>query len=358
MLKSYSIASVLLIASAFISAPAIATDFFVAPNGSDLNSGTSKDSPLQRIQVAVDKAKAGDTITLAPGTYKQDFVTRTAGTEDRPITITGSADAIVKGGGKARVVEINHSYVVLNGFTIDGLHGNPKSAKGYRDKLIYVQGKGKRSGVEGLKVLNMRIINAGGECVRFRYFAQNNEIAFTKIQKCGVHDFKFGGMKKKNGESIYIGTAPEQLNDGKNPTADVDRSNDNWIHHNTINTQGNECVDIKEGATHNIIENNYCTGQKDPNSAGLDSRGNDNIFRYNQVFGNKGAGVRLGGDTLSDGSNNAIYGNTIYDNVGGGIKFQSKTQGQICGNVMNNNTGGDTVGRFGSLFSPTVDCLE
>jgi hypothetical protein len=352
------IASVLFTVSALIPAPALATDFFVAPNGSDRFLGTSKNSPLQRIQVAVDKAKAGDTITLAPGTYKQDFVTRTNGTENQPITITGSADAVVKGGGKARVVEINHSYVVLNGFTIDGLHGNPESAKGYRDKLIYVQGKGKRSGVERLKITNMRITNAGGECVRLRYFAQNNEIAFNKIQKCGVHDFKFGGMKKKNGESIYVGTAPEQLDDGKNPTADIDRSNNNRIHDNTIDTQGNECVDIKEGATRNLIENNYCTGQLDPNSAGFDSRGNDNIFRYNQVFGNKGAGVRLGGDTQSDGSNNAVYGNNIYDNAGGGIKFQAKTQGQICGNAMNNNAGGNAVGSFGLLFSPTVDCLK
>ncbi len=354
-MKSYVQTILFLFASVALANPVLATDLFVSPNGNDLNNGTSN-NPFKTIQQAIDKAKAGDTITLAPGTYRQDFVTRTDGTQSKPITITGSDNAVVKGAGKGRVVEINHSYIVLSGFTIDGLYGNAESAKGYRDKLLYVQGKGKRSGVIGLKVLNMRLTNAGGECVRLRYFAQNNEIAFNKILNCGVVDFKFGGMKQKNGEGIYIGTAPEQLNDGKNPTSDIDNSTDNWIHHNTIDTQGNECVDIKEGGSRNIIENNYCTGQLDPDSAGLDSRGSNNIFRYNQVFGNRGAGVRLGGDTPSDGSNNDVYGNNIYDNASGGIKFQAKTQGQICENVMSSNVGGNAVGTFGSLFSPTVDC--
>ena len=34
-----------------------------------------------------------------------------------------------------------------------------------------------------------------------------------------------------------------------------------------ITTQGNEGVDIKEGSCNNIVEDNYCTGQKDPDSA-------------------------------------------------------------------------------------------
>ena len=52
-------------------------------------------------------------------------------------------------------------------------------------------------------------------------------------------------------------------------------------------------LDIKEGSSFNIVEYNKCTGQRDPNSGGLDSRGNDNIFRYNEIYDNLGAGVRL-----------------------------------------------------------------
>jgi hypothetical protein len=77
------------------------------------------------------------------------------------------------------------------------------------------------------------------------------------------------------------------------PTADPDETRDNWVHHNTINTQGAECVDIKEAATANLVENNFCSGVRDSATGALDSRGNGNIFRYNKVFSNLSAGVRL-----------------------------------------------------------------
>ena len=90
----------------------------------------------------------------------------------------------------------------------------------------------------------MIIQNAGGECIRLRYFAQENEISYNTIKIVAYMIlFKWKG---KNGEGIYVGTAPEQLDDSKNPTDDRDKSNNNWIHHNSIDTQGNECVDIKE----------------------------------------------------------------------------------------------------------------
>ena len=59
--------------------------------------------------------------------------------------------------------------------------------------------------------------------------------------------------------------------------------------------QGNECVDVKEGTMDTIIETNYCTGQLDEDSAGIDSRASTTIIRYNKVVGCEGAGVRLGG---------------------------------------------------------------
>lgn len=329
--------------------------YYVSPGGSDGNDGFSQDAPFRTIQKAVDLAQSDESITLLPGVYLQDVVTKRSGTSGNPITISGTKEAIVKGGGKARVFEINHDYITLYGFTVDGQHGDPGKAKGYRDKLIYAQGKSTRKGVEGLKILYLNIKNAGGECIRLRYFAKNNEIAFNTINRCGVIDFSFDGGGK-NGEGVYIGTAPEQLKDGKNPTQDRDESNNNRIHDNAIDTQGNECVDIKEGASGNIVENNKCTGQKDPESGGLDSRGNKNIFRNNEIYGNAGAGVRLGGDEDNDGINNDVYENVIKNNAAGGIKFQRLLQGKICGNKMEGNSGGNSVGSFGEKFKPISSC--
>lgn len=330
-------------------------NYFVSPAGSDSASGRSAENAFKTIQKAIDSAQPGEMISLADGEYFQDFVSRRNGEKEAPITVSGTAKAIVKGAGKDRVIEINHDYLTLDGFTVDGLGGNPKKAGGYRDKLIYVQGKEKLSGVTGLLITKMTIKNAGGECVRLRYFSQGNEISYNTIGPCGVHDFAFDG-DGKNGEGVYIGTAPEQLKDGKNPTSDVDQSNKNRIHHNTFNTQGNECVDIKEGSSENIVEYNQCTGQKDPESGGMDSRGNNNIFRNNEIYGCSGAGVRLGGDTSKYGIGNSVYGNIIRANEAGGIKIMRKTQAQICGNTFSDNGKDILVGKYDSGADPDAKC--
>ena len=307
------------------------------------------------IQKAVDIASPGDTIELLPGEYYQDVVTKKDGLKDQPITIRGPKTAVIKGAGKPRIFEINHSYITLDGFTVDGHFKEADEKSSYRDKLIYIIGIIPEKVMTNIKIVNLDLKNAGGECVRLRYLIQNSEIAYNSILACGISDFEFndGG---KNGEGVYIGTAPEQLKDGKNPTAKIDRSNNNWVHHNQFNTQGNECVDIKEGSSFNLIENNRCTGQKDINSGGMDSRGNDNIFRYNEIYDNLGAGVRLGGDNKKDGINNQVYGNKIINNQSGGISFQRMPQGQICGNEMQDNAKGNSVGSYGQDFHPEESC--
>lgn len=331
--------------------------YYVSPNGNDSNSGTSETAAIKTIQKAIDLALPGGTIILGSGTYLQDFISKRSGSSSSPITIKGPSNAVVKGGGRDRVIEINHNYLNLEGFTVDGLYGSSNQASDYRDKLIFLLGKEPKKGVTGVKITNMDIKNAGGECIRLRYFATRNEISNNTISNCGAADFKFkaGG---KNGEGVYIGTAPEQLKDGKNPTRDPDVSEENWIHHNDFNTQGNECVDIKEASKNNLVEYNKCTGQKDSESAGFNSRGNENIFRLNESFSNTGAGVRLGGDTSKDGIKNHVYNNKIYNNLGGGIKFQRFPQGEICGNTLSNNALGDSVGNYGSKFDPDKTCPD
>ncbi|MDP2909874.1 MAG: hypothetical protein Q8N69_02260 [bacterium] len=311
-------------------------NIYLSPNGG------------KTIQQALDEAGPGQTIFLSPGIYYQDTVSKRSGTADSPIKIIGGKDAVVKGSGNSKIFEINHDHIVLDGFTIDGLDGSPDRKENYRDMLIYITG-----GID-IKILNMDIKNAGGECVRLKYFSQKNEIAHNNIENCGVYDFKFksGG---KNGEGIYIGTAPEQLD--RNPTRDLDASSYNHIHHNLIDTRGNEGVDIKEGSSGNIVEYNIVTGQKDSESAGLDSRGDENIFRHNEVYGSFGAGIRLGGDLYNNiqfGKNNSAYENKLYDNAYGAIKIQAFPQGKICANAVSGN--GDGSGTYGAKINIESPC--
>jgi hypothetical protein len=344
----------ILLLGAALALPAVpahaATDYYVATTGSDANSGTSTGTPFATIQKALDTAPRGATVHLASGTYLQDAVTIRSG-----VTITGPSTAVVKGAGNSRIFQIQHDSVTLDGFTIDGLFGSSSSKDGYRDKLVYVMSTSPGDGVGTLTIRNMRLKNAGGECLRLRYLITNADVHDNTVGPCGVYDFKFndGG---KNGEGIYLGTAPEQQGQNGAPDAQADRSRNNHVHHNTIATYGNECVDVKENSTANVIEHNDCSQQKDSSSGGLDARGNGNTFRYNTIHDNTGAGVRLGGDTETDGVDNHVYGNTITNNASGGVKFMRTPQGQVCGNTMSGNTGGDSVGTYAANFTPTAAC--
>lgn len=341
-----------LLALAVSGQAALAAQFFVSPNGNDKAIG-GQGAPFKTIQRALEDAGPGDTVVLAPGRYKQDIKSVRDGRGGGPITITGPASAIVQGSGERdRVVEINHDHHVLKGFVIDGKVGSGK--KGFRDKLIYVIGRSPGRGVTGFKAIGMTVRNAGGECIRLRYLTNRAEIAGSRIGPCGAFDYQFkdGG---KNGEGIYVGTGPEQLGKRGAPDRRVDASNNNRIHSNVFNTNGNECVDIKEGSSGNIVENNSCTGQRDKESAGLNARGERNVFRNNKVFGNVGAGIRFGGDKTGQGVDNQAYGNTLTDNKAGGFALQSGPQGKICDNRISGG-GPATFGRFKNYVDPTGPC--
>ncbi|MGH9000511.1 MAG: NosD domain-containing protein, partial [Acidimicrobiia bacterium] len=187
-------------------------------------------------------------------------------------------------------------------------------------------------GASGVRIANNVIRDAAGECLRIKYQAAGNEIVGNRIEDCGG-DFD-ADDDEKNGEGIYIGTSPEQLD--RNPTGEADASDRNWVHGNVIDTPA-ECVDIKEGASENVVEHNRCSGGEDPDGAGLSSRGNGNIFRHNISRGHDGAGIRLGGDTMSDGVDNVVVANRFEDNDGFGVKVQRSPQRQLCGNELSGN---------------------
>jgi hypothetical protein len=335
-------------------------DYYVSPTAGDGGDGRSPARPWSSIQRAVDAAAPGSTIHLGEGTYLQDVESRRDASSDSPITITGPSTAVVKGTGGPSVIAIAHDHHVLRGFIVDGLQGPPNRSSSYRTKLILIQSGSDAAGVTGVRVTGMSVQNASGECIRLRRGARDNEISETRIASCGVDDFRFDGGGK-NGEGLYIGTAPEQLDDDDDHSGGAggpapDRSDGNRVHHNTIDTRGNECVDIKEGSSGNVVEHNSCTGQLDPESGGLDARGSGNVFRDNLVFANRGAGIRLGGDDEEDGTGNDVYNNTIRDNRGGGVKIMRTPQGMVCGNVMSDNGGGESVGEYGDSFDPQLPC--
>lgn len=74
---------------------------YVAPNGSDGNSGTNPSQPLKTIQHAADMSEAGDLVSIAAGTYYEDVYVSNSGTAAAPIVFRGSPGAIVDGSDPA-----------------------------------------------------------------------------------------------------------------------------------------------------------------------------------------------------------------------------------------------------------------
>ncbi len=334
--------------------------YFVNPAGDKNNSGLSVSTPFRSIQQAMQLAQPGDTIHLARGHYYQDVYTVRDGEPGKPITLVGTREAVVHGLTSNRIFQVHHDYISLIGFTIDGLRrkAEPNRMGAFREKLLYVIGYDVRDGVQHLRVLNMTFRNAGEECVRLKYFARYNEIAYSTFHDCGIWDFVFDAHGVV-GEAVYIGTSSKQWD--INLTIEPDITAHNWVHHNIIDTQGNECVEAKEGTERNLIEYNICTGQKDPNSGGIVSRGKANIIRYNEIHGSVGAGVRLGGhvvDGIQYGVDNEVYGNLITGSQAGGVKILVAEQARICGNVLRDNPGGATSGDFADSFDPAQPCSE
>ena len=342
-----------------IEALMVGTHYYVSPMGDDDNDGLTAETPFETVLQAIIQVRAGDVIHLAPGDYFETVMTVRDGTPDAPITIIGPPEAVIRGSALDNVLfRINNDYYNLYGFTIDGLYGDSDRMRGYKDKLLYAIKHEAYNGIKGLRLLNMHFKNAGGECVRLRYFVEESEVAYSHFHNCGIWDFVYheGG---KVGEAIYIGTSSKQWGDGKNATTGPDETRGNWIHHNYMNTGGNECAEAKEGATENIIEFNECTGQMDPESAGFVSRGSGNIIRYNKSYGNVGAGIRVGGHTVDGiqyGQQNQVYGNELFANEAGGVKVMVPNQAKVCENLVYENPGGPVIGEYGGDYDPELLC--
>lgn len=146
---------------------------------------------------------------------------------------------------------------------------------------------------------------------------------------------------------IYVGTSSSQWSDGKGFSDEPDVCRFIHIHHNEFRGFGNECQ-VKEGSQEILIEHNICATQRDPNSACIDARNDATIVRYNKIFENDGAGVRIGGHTIDGheyGKACEVYSNTFHDNKEGAMKIQT---GEGTHKICENECKGDDCSASGS----------
>jgi hypothetical protein len=339
-----------------------AQQLYVSPTGNDTGDG-SQGAPLRSIQAALDEAEAGTVINLAPGQYREQLTTQRDGEPGAPITIRGPENGKDPSGrnqavlyGTGRIVNIDHSFYTLEGFTIDGQERLPAeqlptdlgAVDAFKNgvqpqiedsKLIYVGSADTATDITGITIRNMFLTEAGTECVRLRNNANGNTIADSVIQYCGLRggssDDDEDRFPYHNGEGVYIGTSP---NSDSQPMADNDTSSNNTVTGNVIRTFGSECLDVKENAHTNVFENNECSGNTEPrdfNGSNVELRGHGNIVRGNVIADSAGWNIKIQSDDEDDYDNggNTLENNTLSAAAAEPVRIGSDApQGTFCGN--------------------------
>jgi hypothetical protein len=344
-------------------APAPTAVLYVNPAGSDANDG-SMNAPLQTIQAGLERAAPGTQVTLAPGVYRENLQTVRDGTPEAPIWIKGPEagkdragryQAIVYGTG--RVFSVDHSYYVFDGFTIDGQEElatitfptdlstidafkrgvQPQVQDG---RLIYIGAGDDTRDLTGIRISNMFLSGAGGECVRLRNNAHDNVVADSVIQYCGMYGKGDDDERATfhNGEGVYIGTSP---NSDDQPMYDNDTSSRNLVVRNLIRTFGSECFNVKENAHDNVFEGNTCSANTEPaefDGSNVELRGHQNVVRNNVISGSAGYSVKIASDDGYDTSGNIVEDNQLSSSQVA-LKLETKSaQGPICGNDVATRT--------------------
>ncbi|XOK63078.1 right-handed parallel beta-helix repeat-containing protein [Paenibacillus elgii] len=279
------LSSVMLLGSAFLSVPA----------SSKAASVTC--STASCLTNALAQAAPGDVITLAAGvTFNGKFVAAANGTPTGKITLQSASPsnkAELNGGGTG------------SGYTlhVTGDHWVIKDLKITNAKKGIMLDHANYTLIDGAEVYQI-----GEEGVHYR-----DGSSYNTIRNSYLHDI--GTVNPSFGEAIYVGS-----DKGKWGTFNA-ATNHNTIANNTIGPNvAAEHIDIKEGSTGTLVENNSFdgTGMSGANAADsfIDVKGNNDVIRGN-------IGYRNGNSKIKDafqvhqraagwGQNASFTNNTVY----------------------------------------------
>jgi hypothetical protein len=303
-------ASIVAVALVFSAGRAAAAGYHVSPTGDDSAAGTAT-APWKTLQKAAGKVAAGDTVTVADGTYAGFLCDGKKGTADARIVFKSAnkwgAKITSAGTGASRedFVQLNScSYVTVDGFEVSGaprsgiaILGNEDDGSDARDVII----QNNHSHHNGTKI-------AGRHDGIFSGFALNLTIQDNEVHHAGEH-------------GIYVSNA------GDNPI----------IRRNHVYVTGKNCAQINadlstggDGLISNwLIEGNVMheCGQLAFNLDGA-IRG---VMQNNLVYGSMKGGIALfQGDGAESSHSNLVVNNTIY------IPSGSRAALQVAGGANNN----------------------
>jgi hypothetical protein len=245
---------------------------------------------VTQLQTALNGAVPGLTIDLADGTYSSAFTipAGVSGQQGSPITICGSQNAVINGGGKSHVFYLAGTklssnnvetlvapvnYWTLEGFTIT--NGNKGLDLAYAS---YSQ------------IIGVTIHDTSGAGIHVESFSSHNDFEGDLVYNAG-------------GEAIYNGSAVS--NWGYYSQGQPDASNFNKYNGLVLYCFAADGFDVKEGTVGTLVENNTMDGGCQTKAKGwVDVKGN-----YALVAGNNGSSAYQDGF----GNHIVVKGDGLYN---------------------------------------------
>jgi hypothetical protein len=280
-------------------------------------SGAVRVATADALSTALARAKPGEMISLAPGTYVGDFIATTSGRDGAPITLCGARDAVLQGEsirhGYAFYLK-NASWWRLAGFTVMGGQKGVV-ADHSSDDIVY----------------GLYVHGTGDEAIHLREFSTHDLVSHCVIRHTGL-------LVQFFGEGIYVGSANK--NWCRYTSCKPDRSDDDAIVDNDIADTSAENIDIKEGTTGGSIRGNHLDGMgmlASAATAWVDVKGNGWTIRDNTGVDSNGDGFAVHQVYPGWGIGNVFIGNNAQvDGPGVGIYVQSPALKTVvaCSNTV------------------------
>ncbi len=291
------------------------------PSSCPSSAPTVADGP--QLARALAEALPGSVIRLAPATYLGQFEARVPGTSTAPITLCGPREAVIDGGpvSTGYALYLNGaSWWKLIGFSVQG--GQKGVVADHVDHVL----------ISGLYVHSV-----GDEGIHLRAFSTDNVID-------GVVVSDTGHLVQKFGEGIYVGSAHSNWCNysGCGP----DASDRNVIRHSQISNTTAENIDIKEGTTGGVVENNQFSGVgmvETAASAWVNVKGNEWTITGNTGDHSVRDGFQVHRVYQGWGERNVFRANTAsVDGPGFGFYVQSESLGTVlaCDNTASGAASG------------------
>ena len=334
--------------------------YYVSPNGSNSNQGTSQTSAWATIQHAADVMRPGDTAIVLAGIYNERVSVSRSGQNGRPITFQAMAGTTATMQG----FQMNANYIQVLGFDITNNNQTDETAWGIYligsnntvsdnnihdlcAEGIYVSGNGNPNSTSTANNIISHNSFIRDEMAGGQIEGQNNLVAYNTVSgtlqyppNCYSRDgadadgFRFfgnGHMFRSNMiENIPVPGSPYNLN----PHTDCFQS---WGPATNVTFDSNWCQWPAPASGSNGVGNEIGMVE---NSAGTVN----NLLFMNNVFVNMSQGLQVDGSSGSSNITGLQFDNNTVDNITqeGVILIADAPAAQVINNIFCNvGDGGD-----------------